>query len=364
MLQVFERLLVNLCVQDVVDGIHLGLPVLLIHVTLLLHLADGIAVLLDVHLVGGALHRQPVDLLTQLQDVTLVFAQATLHATHAQIQCSEATRGFGTAQLSLLLHSPNLLKGLLLLLADLVLEASFRVGHIALEVAANHGDLVEAVAEGVLRRVQRLLGGRQVLVGEVNAPVQGIHGLVCIARDLGLRLLQVGLHGSDVVADGGQNLIDLAAAGIHVQAQGGDHITDSLNGSVQVVVGLLPSHIVHLGVQLRVHLVLQVDDVLRQVLLLLLHLLKRVGDILHPRVVVLQCFLNITDVEAHGRDLGCHRGLHTLPAGDDGMCGINTGPHLVKVDIDGIHCSSEVLHVTLTCQYDAADVIDFAFVVA
>ena len=80
-------------------------------------------------------------------------------------------------------------------------------------------------------------------------------------------------------------------------------------GSTEVRTTVLPGNIVHLRVQLGVHLILEVDDILGQVFFLLLHLLEGVGDILHPRVVVLQCFLNITDVEAHSRDLGCHRGL-------------------------------------------------------
>mmetsp|Transcript_28842 Transcript_28842/g.40586 ORF Transcript_28842/g.40586 Transcript_28842/m.40586 type:complete len:365 (-) Transcript_28842:328-1422(-) len=364
MLQILERLLVHLGVQDIMYRVHLCFPVLLIHVSLLLHLSGRVTVLLNIHFVGSTLHGEPIHLLPQLEDVALVLSQSSLHPTHAEIQGSQAPGGFRAPELRLLLHRTDFLEGLLLLLANIVLQSGFCVGHISFQVAAHHGHLVEAVAERVLRRVQALLRGCQILVREVNSTIKRVDCLVCVTRDLGLGLLQVGLDSSDIMPDGCQDLVHLAAPGIHVQPKRRDHVADSLDGSIQIIVGFLPGNIVHLRVQLGVHLILEIDDVLGQVFFLLLHLLERVGDILHPRVVVLQCFLNITDVEAHGRDLGCHRGLHTLPAGDDGMCGINTGPHLVKVDIDGIHCSSEVLHVTLTCQYDAADVIDFAFVVA
>ena len=106
-----------------------------------------------------------------------------------------------------------------------------------------------------------------------------------------------------------------------------------LHRSIQIIVGLLPGHIVHLfvpkvfskiskkqlvkeflpktdvknkvtigllsslGIQLGTHLILQVDDVFRQILLLLLHLLQGVGDVLHPTVVVLQSLLDVTDVK-------------------------------------------------------------------
>mmetsp|Transcript_49327 Transcript_49327/g.88648 ORF Transcript_49327/g.88648 Transcript_49327/m.88648 type:complete len:215 (-) Transcript_49327:339-983(-) len=50
-LEILERLLVHLRVEHIMYGIHLRLPVLLVHVSLLFHLSDGIAVLLDVHFV-------------------------------------------------------------------------------------------------------------------------------------------------------------------------------------------------------------------------------------------------------------------------------------------------------------------------
>mmetsp|Transcript_44084 Transcript_44084/g.104972 ORF Transcript_44084/g.104972 Transcript_44084/m.104972 type:complete len:287 (-) Transcript_44084:556-1416(-) len=185
-LQVLERLLVDLGVQNIVHGIHLGLPVLLIHVALLLHLADGIAVLLDVHLVGGALHCEAIHLLPELQDVSFVLTQPALHSAHAQVQRAEAAGGFCAAELRLLLHGSDLLERLLLLLADVVLQARLGVRHVALQVGAHHRHLVEAVTQGILRGVEALLSGSKILVGEIDAAIQGIHCLVGVACDLGL----------------------------------------------------------------------------------------------------------------------------------------------------------------------------------
>mmetsp|Transcript_6844 Transcript_6844/g.15570 ORF Transcript_6844/g.15570 Transcript_6844/m.15570 type:complete len:227 (+) Transcript_6844:1085-1765(+) len=162
----------------------------------------------------------------------------------------------------------------------------------------------------------------------------------------------------------GQDFIHLATTCVHIQTKGGDHVTHRFDASIQVVVGFFPGHIVHLRVQLGVHLVLEVDDILGQVLLLLLHLLQGVGHILHPTVVVLQGFLDVPDVQTHGGDFRRHCRLHTLTAGDDRMGGINTGSHLIQVHIHGIHGSSEVLHVTLAGQDDAADMVHFALIVA
>lgn len=52
-----------------------------------------------------------------------------------------------------------------------------------------------------------------------------------------------------------------------------------------------------LGIQLGAHLILQIDDVFRQILFLLLHLLQGVRHVLHPTVVVLQSFLDVTNVK-------------------------------------------------------------------
>ena len=64
------------------DRIHLCLPVLLIHVTLLLHLPHGIAILLNVDLMGCTLNGQAIHLLAQLENVTLVLAKTALNTTH------------------------------------------------------------------------------------------------------------------------------------------------------------------------------------------------------------------------------------------------------------------------------------------
>mmetsp|Transcript_89009 Transcript_89009/g.197765 ORF Transcript_89009/g.197765 Transcript_89009/m.197765 type:complete len:204 (-) Transcript_89009:464-1075(-) len=203
MLEILKRLLVDLSIEHVVHGIHLSFPVLLVHVALLLHSTHGIAVLLDVHLVRGALHSQTVDLLAELQDVALVLSEATLHSAHAQVQRAKAARGLRTAKFRLLLHSADLLKGLLLLLTNVVLQPRLRVRDVAFKVAAHHRDLVEAIAEGILGGVQALLRRSQILVREIDAAVQGVHGLVGVAGDLRLRLLEICLHSSDVVTDSG-----------------------------------------------------------------------------------------------------------------------------------------------------------------
>mmetsp|Transcript_61908 Transcript_61908/g.122453 ORF Transcript_61908/g.122453 Transcript_61908/m.122453 type:complete len:225 (+) Transcript_61908:147-821(+) len=146
MLQVLKRLLVHLRVKHVMHCIHLRFPVLFVHVALLLHLTDGIAVLLDVHLVRCTLNRQAINFFAQLQNVALVFTQSSLHATHAKVQGAESARGLGTAELCLLLNSTNLLKRLLLLLADVILQACFSVGHVPLQVAPDNGYFIEAIA--------------------------------------------------------------------------------------------------------------------------------------------------------------------------------------------------------------------------
>merc|ERR1719188_729088 len=71
-LEILERLLVDLRVEHVVHRIHLCLPILLVHIPLLLHAAHRIAVLLDIDLVRSAFHRQTIDLLAEFQDVALV----------------------------------------------------------------------------------------------------------------------------------------------------------------------------------------------------------------------------------------------------------------------------------------------------
>ena len=44
--------------------------------------------------------------------------------------------------------------------------------------------------------------------------------------------------------DGCEDLVHLAAPGIHVQAKRRDHVTDSLDRSIQIIVGFLARGIV------------------------------------------------------------------------------------------------------------------------
>merc|ERR1711935_1312995 len=128
--------------------------------------------------------------------------------------------------------------------------------------------------------------------------------------------------------DSNQDLIHLTPARIHVQSQGGDHVPHGFDGGIQVIVSFLPSNIINLCVQLCVHLVLEIDDVLGQVLLFLLHLLQSIRHILHPRVMVFQGLLDVSNVQAHGGNLCSHRGFNPLATGDDGVCCIHTSTHL------------------------------------
>eukprot|EP00404_Azadinium_spinosum_P043445 CAMPEP_0180798284 /NCGR_PEP_ID=MMETSP1038_2-20121128/57869_1 /TAXON_ID=632150 /ORGANISM="Azadinium spinosum, Strain 3D9" /LENGTH=198 /DNA_ID=CAMNT_0022837697 /DNA_START=97 /DNA_END=690 /DNA_ORIENTATION=+ len=150
MLQILVSLLVDLGVQNVVDCVHLRFPILLVRVTLFFHLTEAIAILLNVDLMSRAFHRQAIDLLADLEDVALMLAQATLDAAHSEVQSPESARSLRAPELRLLLHEPDLLEGLLLLLPVIVLQARLGVGHIPLEVTPHHCDLIEAIAQGVL----------------------------------------------------------------------------------------------------------------------------------------------------------------------------------------------------------------------
>merc|ERR1711988_1832742 len=119
MLKIFEWFLIDFRIEHIVNGIHLRLPVLLVHVTLLLHLTHGITVFLDVNLMGCALHRQPIDLFPEFEDISLVLTQASLHSAHPEVESTEASRSFCASELGLLFHSTNLFKRFLLLLADI-----------------------------------------------------------------------------------------------------------------------------------------------------------------------------------------------------------------------------------------------------
>ena len=93
--------------------------------------------------------------------------------------------------------------------------------------------------------------------------------------------------------------------------------------------------------------------VLRELLAALVDLLQALRDIFHPRVVRLQGLLHVPHVQTHRGDLGRHGGFHALPRGDDGVGRVDTGPHLVQVNVHGIHGRGKVLHVPLASKYDA-----------
>merc|ERR1712224_117784 len=95
---------------------------------------------------------------------------------------------------AVLLDSANLLKSFLLLLTDVILQTCLSVRNVTFEIAADNCNFVEAVTERILGSVKALLGSSQILVGEINAPVQGVDRLIGVADDLRLRLLQVGLN--------------------------------------------------------------------------------------------------------------------------------------------------------------------------
>merc|ERR1719274_98350 len=295
--------------------------------------------------------------------ISRLLAKAALHPGHAQIKRTETPRRLRRSKLGLLFHRRDLLEGFRLLLAKLVLEAGLRVGHVALEIRPHHCNLVEAVRQRILRRVQGLLRRSQVLVREVDAPIQSVHRLVRVRRNLRFALLEVRFNRSDVVPNRCQDLVHLSPPRVHVQPKRRHHVANGLDRRIQIVVRLLPRDVVHLRVEFGVHLVLEIDQVLRQVLFLLLHLLERVRHVLHPRVVVLQGLPDVANVEPHRRNLRRHRRLHTLARSDDGVGRIHTCPHLVQVHVHSIHRRGEVLHVALARQDDPANVVDLALVV-
>merc|ERR1719424_989606 len=184
MFEVLEGFLVDLRVKHIVHRIHLSLPVLLIHVALFLHLSHGVTVLLNVNLMRCALYSKAINFFAQLQDVALVLSKAALDATHPEIKCPKASRGFCTSQLCLLFHGPDLLKRLLLLLTDIILQPSLCVCNISLQVTPHNSYFIEAIAQRVLSCVETLLRCCQVLVCEIDATIQSIHSLVSVTGDL------------------------------------------------------------------------------------------------------------------------------------------------------------------------------------
>mmetsp|Transcript_75191 Transcript_75191/g.118798 ORF Transcript_75191/g.118798 Transcript_75191/m.118798 type:complete len:221 (-) Transcript_75191:842-1504(-) len=219
MLQIFEWFLVYFRVQHIMDCIHLCFPVLLIHVALFLHLPYSITGLLDVDFMRGALDSQTVHFFTELKNVTFVLSQATLDTTHSKIQCAQPARSFGTAELSLLLDRSDLFECFLLLLANVVFQSRFSVGNIAFQIASNHCDFVEAVAQRILCCMETFLRCCQVLVCEVDSAIECINSLIGIACDFRLRFLEVCFHCGDIMSNSGQYLIYFTAPCVHIQAK-------------------------------------------------------------------------------------------------------------------------------------------------
>mmetsp|Transcript_2323 Transcript_2323/g.6840 ORF Transcript_2323/g.6840 Transcript_2323/m.6840 type:complete len:287 (-) Transcript_2323:501-1361(-) len=153
-----------------------------------------------------------------------------------------------------------------------------------------------------------------------------------------------------------QGLVHLPAPAVHLQPQGRGHVADGLDGGVDVVVHVVPGDDVRLRVELRLRLVAQLRDVLRELVAPLVRLLQALGDVLHPRVVRLQRLLHVAHVQAHGGDLRGHGGLHALPGRDDGVRGVHARPHLVEVHVHRVHGGGEVLHVALASQDDSLHV--------
>mmetsp|Transcript_11180 Transcript_11180/g.24645 ORF Transcript_11180/g.24645 Transcript_11180/m.24645 type:complete len:265 (+) Transcript_11180:311-1105(+) len=183
-LKVLEGLLIDLRVQNIMNSIHLGFPILLVGVPLLLHLPNCICRFLNVHFMACTFYSQSINFFTKLQNVTLMFAQTALHPAHTEVKCAQPSRCFGASQLGLLFHLTNLLECLLLLLADVVFEARFGISHVAFQVGPHDRDLVETIREGILCGVQRLLSSGKILIREVNPTIQSINSLVCVACNL------------------------------------------------------------------------------------------------------------------------------------------------------------------------------------
>mmetsp|Transcript_52810 Transcript_52810/g.120195 ORF Transcript_52810/g.120195 Transcript_52810/m.120195 type:complete len:291 (+) Transcript_52810:1457-2329(+) len=158
----------------------------------------------------------------------------------------------------------------------------------------------------------------------------------------------------------GHHLIHLPTPGIHLQPERGDHVSHSLHRAIDVVIGISPRHNIHLAIQLGVGLLAQLHDVGAKLVAPLVCLLQRGRHILHPRIVRLQRLLHVPHVQPHGRDLRSHSGLHSLPARNDRMCGINPSSHLIQIHIHSVHSSSEILHITLAGQHDTLHVCGVA----
>merc|ERR1712048_1174185 len=99
-------------------------------------------------------HGEAVDLLSQFQNVTLMFPEPALHPAHSQVQCTQAARCYGTAKFCLLLHGTYLFEGLLLFLTNIIFQPRFGVCNVPFKVTSYNCDFIEAIAQRVLCSVE------------------------------------------------------------------------------------------------------------------------------------------------------------------------------------------------------------------
>merc|ERR1711977_747118 len=122
-----------------------------------------------------------------------MLSKTSLNTAHPKVERSQAARCLCAAELCLLFNSTNLLEGLLLLLPNVILKPGLCVCNVPFKVTAHHCHLVEAIAKRVLGGMQGFLSCSEILIGEVDAPIQSVHSLVSIADDLCFRFLKIGL---------------------------------------------------------------------------------------------------------------------------------------------------------------------------
>mmetsp|Transcript_6449 Transcript_6449/g.18463 ORF Transcript_6449/g.18463 Transcript_6449/m.18463 type:complete len:690 (-) Transcript_6449:569-2638(-) len=352
-LQALEGLFLHLLVELLVHSVEILLQPLLILRALPLQSAQVVAVLADVHIVGGALHRNAVHLVPEFVDVSFSLSARALQAADAKVERVQALRRLlGDVRVVALdaVHA----------VVDLFVQVVVLLAKDGLELRNPRGGLgvlfVELAMDLLMRL--RMLHGRQLQLPRLR--LVRLEAL----RHLGLRLLHEPLtrlrvrvhlvdHVPDLPADLVDRLVDLPPPAVDLQPERRCHVPDGLDGRVHVVVHVIPCGDVRLGIEFRLRLVSQLGDILSQLVAALVRLLQALGHVLHPSIVRFQRFLHVAHVESHGGDLGCHRRLDALPRSDDGVRGVNTCAHLVQIDIDRIHRGGEVLHVALASQDDA-----------
>mmetsp|Transcript_34960 Transcript_34960/g.88876 ORF Transcript_34960/g.88876 Transcript_34960/m.88876 type:complete len:370 (+) Transcript_34960:1012-2121(+) len=304
----------------------------------------------------STLDREAVRLVPQFVDVTLRLAARTLQTGDPQVQRVEALRCLlGNA-------------------CVMALDAVDAVVHLAVKV------LVLLPQVGLELAVARLEGGVVLVHLRVHLPVdldvpvrRGLElarlrgpGLQAIV-DLGVGLVHLALvillvgihliiHLLHLATDLAERLVDFPTAAVHLQPQCRGHVAHCLDRSIDVIVHVVPGSDVGLGIQLCLGLVTQLRNVLGKLMATLVRLLQTLRDVLHPSIMGLKCFLHVAHVQAHCRDLGSHGCFYALPRGDNRVRRVDARPHLIQVDIDGIHGRREVLHVPLARQDDALHV--------